>query len=108
LEAYKRQLIREAAAHGTVTPKSLREADLRLRRKMRRRRRLFANPSTWDTIAVLGAIGLAVDGVFAAVHPFAVGSLAGVASLAAVAASGAAGGWIARNLGKSTRTGKDG
>jgi phage tail tape-measure protein len=102
------QVIQEAAAHGGVTPESLREADRRLRRKIRRRRRLFANPPTWDAIAGLGTIGLGVESVFATVHPFAAGSVAGVASLAAVAASGVTGGWIARNFGRSSRRGKDG
>ena len=106
-KAYMRQVIREAEAHGAVTPESLREADQQLRRKMSRRRRLFANPSTWDAVAVLGTIGLGVESVYATVHPFAAGSVAGVASLAAFAASGVAGGWIARNFGKSSRSGKD-
>ncbi len=92
-----------AAAHGAVTPESLREADQRLRRKMRRHRRLFANPSRWDAIAVLGTIGLGVESVCATVHPFAAGSVAGVASRAVVAASGVTGGWIARNFGTSSR-----
>jgi hypothetical protein len=103
-----RLVLREAAAHGAVTPKSLREADQRLRRKLSKRRRLFANPTTWDAISLLGGIGLAVEGVYAAGNPFAAGSVAAVASLATVAASGVVGGWIARNFGKSSRTGKDG
>ena len=61
-----REVIQEAAAHGAVTSKSLREADQRLRRKMRRRRRLFANPSTWDAIAGLGTIGFGLETFFAA------------------------------------------
>jgi hypothetical protein len=58
-------------------------------------------------MTVLGTIGLGVDGVYAAPHPFAPGSVAGLASLSTVAAAGVAGGWIARNFGKSSRTGRD-
>lgn len=107
-EEYKHQVFREAEAHGAVTPESLRQADQRIRRKMKRRVKLFADESTWNAVAGLGGIGLAVDSVFAAVHPFAVGSLVGISSLGAVAASGFIGGWIARKFGKSSRARKDG
>lgn len=102
-----RRVLKEAASHGPVTPQSLRDADQRLRsRKLIKRRRLLADPGTWGAIAGLGGIGLAVESVFATVHPFAVGSVVGVASWATVAASGIVGGWIAKNFGKNSQAGE--
>ena len=37
----------------------------------------FANPAPWDAVAGLGSVGLAVECVYAAVDPFAVGTVAG-------------------------------
>jgi hypothetical protein len=102
------RVLQEAASRGPVTSRSLRRADRRLRRrKLNKARRLFANPAPWDAVAGLGSVGLAVECVYAAVHPFAAGSVAGVASLATIASSGFVGGFIARTFGKSSKTGKD-
>jgi hypothetical protein len=90
-------LVREAESHGPVTPESLQAADQRLRsRKLVKRDKLLADPRTWDATAALGWGGLTADAVFASVHPFAAGSIGGVAALATVGAAGVIGGLIAR------------
>lgn len=96
-EKYQQRLIQEAASHGLVTAQSLRAADQQLRRrKLTNRGGLWAYPRTWDTITGLGGIGITVDAVYATVHPFAAGSIGGLAGLATVGATGLVGGWIAR------------